>query len=55
MRHRTSMVSAASIRSMRYCDIEAVSESPRTSSTTLRANSAMFSAAWPAEFAAPTT
>ena len=49
------MLSAARMRSTRYCDIDFSSASERTSSTTRRAKRAMFSAAWPAELAAPTT
>jgi hypothetical protein len=42
------------IWSMRYCDMEAESDPPRTSITTLRANLAKYMAACPAEFAPPT-
>ncbi len=48
------MFSAATIRSTRYWDMPRSSESPRTTSVTLRAWPARWSAAWPAELAAPT-
>ena len=48
------MFSVASIRAIRYCDIVASSDGPRTSIITRVACRAKFSAAWPAELAAPT-
>ena len=48
------MLGAASIRSIRYCDIESASDAARTTITTRLAKRERFSAAWPAELAAPT-
>ena len=52
---RTSMFGVAPMRSTRYCDIFASSESPRTSMITRRAYCEKYMAAWPAELPAPTT
>ena len=50
---RTMMLSMPASCSMRYCDIEPCSDGPRTSSCTLRARPAKYTAACPAEFAPP--
>ena len=52
---RTWMLGVASICSTRYCDIEPASDGPRTSIVTVVLRCAKYSAAWPAEFAPPTT
>jgi hypothetical protein len=50
---RTSMLGVAVISSMRYCDIRAARESPRTTIVTCWAYRARLTAAWPAELAPP--
>ncbi len=54
-RARTATLGRDSIRSTRYRDIPSSSEVLRQTIVTLRATSARWSAAWPAEFAPPTT
>ena len=54
VRTRTSMVGTDAIRATRYCDMVASSDPDRTRSTTRLAKRDRFSAAWPAELAAPT-
>ena len=49
------MLGVSLIWSIRYCDMVLASESPRTRMTTRSAYLAKFIAAWPAEFAPPTT
>ena len=39
---------------IRYCDIDAASDEPRTNTTTRRAYFEKYMAAWPALFAPPT-
>jgi hypothetical protein len=48
-------VGVSLIWSIRYCDIVLEREAPRTTMTTRSAYFAKFMAAWPAEFAPPTT
>jgi len=50
---RTSMLGVAAIWSIRYCDIRAASELPRTTRVTWRAHRAELTAACPAELALP--
>ena len=48
------MLAAASSRAIRYCDMVLTRDAARTTNTTRSAKRDRFSAAWPAELAAPT-
>ena len=55
LRYLTATLGVEVIRSTRYRDIVSASVAARTTSTTRRAKRDRWSAAWPAELAAPTT